>query len=115
MTMYYPMRAVRTRTHKLIFNIAHGLPYPSASDLWEASAWQEAYKQGPDAAYGPRTVRTYLHRPRFELYDLASDPLEVRNLADDPQHAALLKQLQDKLRDFQKRTGDPWVLKWERE
>ena len=27
-TMYYPMRVVRTRKHKLIWNIAHGLPYP---------------------------------------------------------------------------------------
>jgi N-sulfoglucosamine sulfohydrolase len=113
--MYYPMRAVRTRTHKLIFNIAHALPFPSASDLWDASAWQEAVKQGPDTPYGQRTVRTYLHRPRFELYDLVHDPGETKNLADDPAHAELLRQLQAKLKAFQKQTGDPWLLKWDRE
>jgi N-sulfoglucosamine sulfohydrolase len=114
-TMYYPMRVVRTRTHKLIFNIAHGLPFPFASDLWVASAWQEALKQGPDARYGQRTVRTYQHRPRFELYDLASDPGETRNLADDPRHAGRLQELQEKLRAFQKQTADPWLVKWEHE
>ena len=28
--LYYPMRVVRTRRYKLIWNIAHGLPYPFA-------------------------------------------------------------------------------------
>ena len=27
-TMYYPMKVVRTRTHKLLWNIAHPLPFP---------------------------------------------------------------------------------------
>ncbi len=114
-TMYYPMRVVRTLRHKLIWNLAHGLPYPFASDLWEAPTWQDVYKQGPDALYGKRTVKAYIHRPRFELYDLEADPHEVRNLAEDPAHAALLKELQEKIKAFQKRTKDPWILKWDYE
>lgn len=114
-TMYYPMRVVRTRRHKLIWNLAHGLPYPFASDLWAAPTWQEVYRKGPEALYGRRTVEAYLHRPKFELYDLESDPHEVKNLADDPAAAALLKELQEKLKAFQKRTKDPWILKWEYE
>ena len=39
-TMYYPMRMVRTRTHKLIVNLAHELEYPHASDLWGSATWQ---------------------------------------------------------------------------
>ena len=39
-TMYYPMRSVRTRKHKLIWNIAHGLGFPFASDLWKSKTWQ---------------------------------------------------------------------------
>ena len=38
-TMYYPMRVVRGRQYKLIWNLAHPLPYPFASDLWEAPTW----------------------------------------------------------------------------
>jgi N-sulfoglucosamine sulfohydrolase len=114
-TMYYPMRAVRTRMHKLIWNVAHPLPFPFASDLWGSATWQDVLRRGPDARYGKRSVHAYVHRPRFELYDLESDADESHNLADDARHAGTLKELQAKLRAFQERTADPWRLKWERE
>lgn len=114
-TMYYPMRVVRTRTHKLIWNIAHPLPFPFASDLWEAPTWQAAFKQGPEAKYGQRTVKAYMQRPPFELYDLKNDPAESQNLAQNPAHAELLASLKAKLKAFQTRTNDPWLLKWDYE
>ena len=113
--MYYPMRVVRERRYKLIWNLAHPLPFPFASDLWAAPTWQAQFKQGMDAPYGKKTVGTYIHRPPFELYDLEVDPWEGRNLAGDPEHAALLARMKDKLKAFQGRTGDPWILKWEYE
>jgi N-sulfoglucosamine sulfohydrolase len=111
-TMYYPMRVVRGRQWKLIWNIAHPLPYPFASDLWAAPTWQAALKQGENSLYGKRTIAAYIHRPRFELYDLQQDPHEIRNRAGDPSCAAVLAELQEKLKSFQKRTRDPWILKW---
>ncbi len=114
-TMYYPMRCVRSRKYKLIWNIAHGLPYPFASDLWEAPTWQDVYQHGPDAMYGRRTVDAYIHRPAFELFDLENDPDETHNLADDPRYTDVLKEMQGRIKQFQKRTSDPWVLKWEYE
>ena len=113
-TMYYPMRVVRERRYKLIWNIAHGLDYPFASDLWEASTWQ-ATLQGGEKYYGKRTVEAYLHRPKFELYDLENDPHEIKNLADNPRYEKVLHELKEKLKAFQKRTKDPWLLKWEYE
>jgi len=113
-TMYYPMRVVRQRRYKLIWNIAHGLDYPFASDLWAASTWQATINSG-SKYYGKRTVEAYLHRPKFELYDLQNDPHEVKNLADDPKHEKVLTELKAELKAFQKRTKDPWLLKWEYE
>ncbi len=113
-TMYYPMRVVRERRFKLIWNIAHGLEYPFASDLWESATWQGNLKRG-NTRYGRRTVEAYLHRPRFELYDLQNDPHEVVNLADDPKYQDKLDEMKAKLKAFQKRTQDPWILKWEYE
>ena len=113
-TMYYPMRVVRQRRYKLIWNIAHGLDYPFASDLWAASTWQATIKAGRKY-YGKRTVDAYLHRPKFELYDLQNDPDEVNNLADDPKYEKVLEELKTELKAFQKRTNDPWILKWEYE
>jgi N-sulfoglucosamine sulfohydrolase len=110
--MYYPMRAVRDRRYKLIWNLASPLPFPFASDLWAASTWQAQYRKGPDAAYGRRTVTSYIQRPKFELYDLSADPDESRNLADDPAHAAQLSSMKARLKEAQRETGDPWVLKW---
>jgi len=114
-TMYYPMRVVRGRRYKLIWNLAHELPYPFASDLWAASTFQDRYRHGPDALYGKRTIDAYVHRAEFELYDLEKDPHEVHNLADDPAHAGILEAHKAKLEAFQKRTRDPWIVKWEYE
>ena len=113
-TMYYPMRVVRTRRYKLIWNIAHKLDYPFASDLWASSTWQAVLKRG-DKVYGKRTIEAYIHRPKIELYNLENDPHEINNLADDPKHAKILEELKQKLKVFQKRTKDPWILKWKYE
>ncbi len=114
-TMYYPMRTVRERKFKLIWNIAHPLPFPFASDLWSSATWQDAWQQGDTFLYGKRTIRDYVHRPVFELYDLEADPDEIVNLANRPEHFATLGRLKKKLQDFQRETGDPWVLKWQYE
>ncbi|GDY10628.1 heparan N-sulfatase [Planctomycetia bacterium] len=113
-TMYYPMRSVISGRHKLIFNIAHELPYPFASDLYASPTWQMALKTKLPV-YGLRSTSAYIHRPRFELYDLEADPDELKNLADDPQHAKLVAELQGKLKAWQKQTRDPWMSKWEYE
>ena len=113
-TMYYPMRVVRGRQYKLIWNIAHGLPYPFASDLWGSATWQGVLRRG-DKLYGKRTVDAYVHRPPIELYDLDADPHEVRNLAGDAKYATVLEDLKGKLKAFQKRTDDPWIIKWQHE
>jgi len=113
-TMYYPMRVVRERKYKLIWNIAHGLDYPFASDLWASSTWQATLRD-KRKYYGKRTVEAYLHRPEFELYDLENDPHEVNNLTDNPQYSEVLEELKAKLKTFQKRTKDPWIVKWQYE
>ncbi len=113
-TNYYPMRVVRTQTHKFIWNIAFGLPYSFASDLWRCATWQATVRSGA-ATFGSRTVDAYLHRPRFELYDLVNDPAETVNLADRPGYAEMVEAFSAKLRAFQQETKDPWLHKWEYE
>ena len=108
------MRVVRQRKYKLIWNIAHGLDYPFASDLWAASTWQATLRD-KRKYYGKRTVDAYLHRPEFELYDLESDPHEVKNLAGGHRYEKVLAELKSKLKAFQKRTKDPWIVKWKHE
>jgi N-sulfoglucosamine sulfohydrolase len=108
---YYPMRAVISGRYKYIFNIAHPLPFPFASDLYQSRTWQGVLTRG-DTTYGLRSVAAYVQRPRHELYDLEADPDELRNLASDPQQAQRLAELQAKLKAWQTETRDPWVSKW---
>ncbi len=110
-TMYYPMRVLRERRYKLIWNLAHGLPYPFASDLWISSTWQQSYQAGMDAPYGLRTVQDYIHRPKYELYDLQEDPWEAHNLAEDPAHAQTPERMIEKLHRWQRQSSDPWKVK----
>jgi N-sulfoglucosamine sulfohydrolase len=110
-TMYYPMRVVRTRRYKCILNLAHPLPFPFASDLEESATWQSVKALGSDR-FGQRAVSAFIQRPRYELYDLERDPDEVTNLAGDPAHAAHFERLRRNLRTFQEQTGDPWVVKY---
>ena len=110
-TMYYPMRVIRGRKYKLTLNVAHPLPFPFASDLQDSATWQSVDRRS-GAVYGKRTVENFIHRPKYELYDLDADPDEVHNLADDPAHAQTLRQLQDRLKAFQQKTNDPWIVKY---
>ena len=110
--MYYPMRVIRDSEYKLIWNIANGLPYPFASDLWIASSWQAQLDKGMDAPYGQKTVGEYINRPKFELYRIDEDPWEKNNLAANPEYAEVLKEYQEKLKNKQKELDDPWIMKW---
>jgi len=105
------MRVVRDGNYKLIWNVAHGLPYPFASDLWAASTWQSIHRAKKEY-FGHRKVKDYLFRAEFELFDLAADPEESRNLAGTPEHAERLQRMKDKMKAFQLETSDPWQIIW---
>lgn len=110
-TMYYPMRVVRSNNYKLIWNIAYRLEYPFASDLWASSTWQSVYRTHQEY-FGPKKVQDFLFRPEFELYDLDKDPNELNNLADIDAYKNTLESLKIKLKNFQTRTSDPWKIMW---
>lgn len=109
-TMYYPMRMVRDRRYKLIYNIAHPLPYPFALDLKQSPTWISTQNS---AYFGKREKAKFIQRPMFELYDLEKDPGELNNLVEDDAHADILKRMIEKIKRFQAETNDPWISKWE--
>ena len=109
----YPMRGLRTRDHLLIRNL-HPDDWPAG---WEApgnrpfrdcdngptKSWILAHRdEHPDAF-----ALCFGKRPAVELYVLADDPFQVRNVADDPAHAETLARLQTLLDAELVRTGDP--------
>jgi N-sulfoglucosamine sulfohydrolase len=110
-TMYYPMRVIRTRQYKLIQNVAWPLEFPFASDLYGSPTWQAVLSAKVDKV-GRRSREQLLHRPHYELYDLLADPDETENLAERAEFKPVLNELQTRLRQWQEETQDPWVVKY---
>jgi len=108
-TMYYPMRAVRTKQYKYIHNLFPELEYPFATDLFVSKTWQGILERKSDTM-GRRNVSNYLIRPAEELYDIQIDPVEAYNLAQDPAYSDVLQELRAKLRSNRDATNDPWLI-----
>lgn len=101
------MRVVRTERFKYIRNYLPAVPYMQHNAYKEANypTWnlvKELHKQGkltPEAdLFAAET------KPIEELYDLAADPHEVKNLAAVPAHAATLKELRGLVDEWVKET-----------
>lgn len=106
----YPIRSVRTADWKYIRNLHPEYYFSTHVDLGQArdgpgyfGSWQDKAKTDAAAA---NVVRRYHERPAEELYDLRSDPLELRNLANDPGQAERLATLRAELTAWMKANGD---------
>jgi N-sulfoglucosamine sulfohydrolase len=108
-TMYYPTRGMRTRRFKYLNNLFPELEFPPASDLYASATWQAILRR-KDGMMGKRSVKAYLHREREELYDLGSDPCELKNVAGDAGYAETLEAMRGEVLAFRRRTNDPWLI-----
>ncbi|MFK7789718.1 MAG: sulfatase, partial [Phycisphaeraceae bacterium] len=103
----YPIRSIRDKQWLMIWNLnADNEPFQNIfhgrdAGYWED--WREAAKQDPAIA---KRVAFYQERPTFELYDIEADPHQLKNLADDPEHAELLREMHTKLQTWMKSQGD---------
>jgi N-sulfoglucosamine sulfohydrolase len=109
----FPMRCIRTRTHKYILNLKPDNTYTThitdgkdqdGRDYWRS--WLEKAKTDEHAA---RMVRRYQHRPTEELYDLRVDPYELNNIAADPANRHLVSSLRKRLEQWMKEQADPGI------
>jgi N-sulfoglucosamine sulfohydrolase len=101
------MRALRTRRHTYIFNLAHEIKYPIAGDVASSPSWKAITAAG--AGLGKRPLINYLHRPPEELYDVVDDPEQVVNLAGNATHRDTLHEMRSELRQWRAATQDPWL------
>ncbi|MGQ0721251.1 MAG: sulfatase family protein, partial [Candidatus Eiseniibacteriota bacterium] len=116
----YPVRAVRTADHLYVWNLRAarapagdpGFPAgtegfadvdPSPTKTWLLSAGGDPRRDGAFAlALGAR--------PAEELYDLATDPGQLVNLAGDPSFDPVRSALRARLAQWMRVTGDPMVV-----
>lgn len=97
-TTYEPMRAIRTRTHKLIANLDQDIAVNVPSDIQRSPIYPQMLDR-----ITPR-------RPHFELYNLVDDPKETHNMAGEPEVADIERELKQLLLAWMEATDDP-ILK----
>ncbi|XP_013169197.1 PREDICTED: N-sulphoglucosamine sulphohydrolase [Papilio xuthus] len=109
-SMYYPMRAVRTRRYKLLHNLHYAMPFPIDQDLYVSPTFQDILNRTRSKRPLPwyKTLRQYYYRPQWELYDLRRDPAELNNLHGKPSLSEVEAGLRARLQAWQRRTADPW-------
>ncbi len=108
---YYPQRAVRNQRYKLIWNLMPGEVNPGYDFTIDKFIGAEEMKTAlSGASEAIRKAYEMMRRPpELELYDLAEDPFEFQNLADDPQHVGTLGELKDALLAWRRETDDPFL------
>ncbi len=101
-------RAVRTRRYKLIRTDAYtALPLCTAADVGASPSFlalRARAKAGRLTAAQRRLFEA--PRARIELYDLASDPWELDNIADDPAHGKQTRELAAVLQKWIEQSDD---------
>jgi arylsulfatase A-like enzyme len=93
---YDPRRCIRTERHKLIVNFSAAPSFMDPSQSWRPRA---VTVTPPDPA------RAY--HPLVELYDLAADPWEQRDIAGEPAAAGVRRGLLARLGAWMRDTADP--------
>jgi len=107
----YPMRtALDDDNFRIILNLEPDGEYIVKYVNGELiSAWfgsvVEAAEGGDDQA--EFLLERLVHRPAVELYDVANDPFELKNLAEDPQYAERRERLENQLSNWMAMQGDP--------
>lgn len=106
----FPIRSVRVGNLKYIHNLQPDAWFTNHSDrhrkdgagaFWDS--WDAAAKSDPDAQ---AVLDAYYTRPEFQLFDLDKDPLELNNLADNPEYKTRLQELQTTLATWTMSQGD---------
>ncbi|NQT38835.1 MAG: sulfatase atsG, partial [Planctomycetes bacterium] len=100
----FGIRSIRSRRFKYIWNFTPEIEFQNAcTQNTIFQSWIARAADDPEAA---DKVRRYEHRPGEELFDVAQDPFEWNNLADDPGHAQIKAELKSRLLAWMEAMGD---------
>lgn len=98
-------RSIRSDRYHLIHNLNQDSQFDNGiSKSRYFAEWRRAAEA--DNAEAAALVERFHHPPEYEFFDTQSDPDELRNLADDPEHADLIAEMKDRLAKWMESQGD---------
>ena len=123
----YPQRCIRTSKYLMIRNFKPerwpagapqkfepdgrlGPEHGGYHDIDASPSLNYLLEHKDDASVAPFMSLAVDPRPPIELYDVENDPGCVRNLVGKPSHIRIESELEVRLNEFLKTTGDPRVL-----
>lgn len=91
-------RAVRSDRFKFIYNCTPWIPYAPV-DSAGGAAWKQMQAANEDGKLPPEVKATYFTAPRpvYELYDLESDPSELKNISGVAEYTEVERELRTAL------------------
>lgn len=105
----FRIRSVRDKKYRYIRNFMPERPFLQLNRYKETSYPVVALMRqlhGRGELTPAQEVLMAPHRPAEELYDLENDPYEIDNLAESPQHAEIMANMQTTLSEWIAQTGD---------
>ncbi|YCM45773.1 sulfatase [Verrucomicrobiaceae bacterium 227] len=93
---HFGIRAIRSEKFKYIWNLTPEVEFRNVCmTAPEFVSWEKQAQAGDKKAKA--LVQRYKIRPPVELYDVVNDPLELKNLADDPKYRNVRIDLKKRL------------------
>ena len=94
---YDIIRAVRDKRYKYLRNYEPFKAYYQYMNTPEKGATMRELRRLHASGDLPAAAELFMadHKPIEELYDLESDPYEINNLADSPEHRQILERMRD--------------------
>jgi len=106
------VRSVRDKRYRYQRNFYPHLPFAPFEDFQFGAVvmdkWVELARQGK--LTGAQEMLAMRFKPIEELYDSENDPYMVKNVANDPKYAAVLKRMRAQLQDWMLETRDLGIL-----
>ena len=109
---YDRMRAARDERFKYILHFQPEKPYVQTIPYRNRMPlMQELLRLNQEGRLeGPQQLWFRSRKPPQELYDLHSDPHEIKNLAEDPGHRQILERLRQAMEAWRTEVGDMGVI-----
>lgn len=106
---HYGIRTIRSKMYRYILNLTPEEKFENiVTNSFESGGkfYQSWIEKANTDSIARAMVNRFQHRQSEELYDLVNDPLEMYNIANDPQYLTIKKKLKHKLLKWMEQQGD---------